>query len=203
MDPSSRRSAFGDVAVVDTSSGTRCCRCRDRRSREVLQALTGADLDEPRGLLRSPMGKWPAPGLQSRAPAAPARTASTSSSPPQSALEGLAGDPAGGRATPASSRPAWTRSTRCASRPAWRLLRRRHRRDDDRARGGPRVDRRAGTRASSAGGPRSPSRRRRGSSRRLVGFEMVDRAIAGHGMRRVRRRREGGSRHERGRDPAS
>ena len=126
------------------------------------------------------MGKWPAPGLQSHAPGYTGEDGFEVFVPPQSALrvwQAILQE--GARRRRRAGRPGRA-ATRCVSRPPWRLY------GDD-------IDEtttvlEAGLewivgwdKGDFNGRAALAEQKATGLSRRLVGFEMVDRAIARHG----------------------
>ena len=153
---------FGDVAVVDTSSRYAVVTLQGPASREVVQALTGADSSG--SLEEFSVHLWGSrrrSGYNLEGFPAPGRTASTSWS--------LRSRPSGsGRrscrreTTPASSRPAGDALGTLRLEAGQPAVRCRRRRDDDRAPGWPRVDCRLGQGRVQREGPRWRSRRPRG-----------------------------------------
>ncbi len=152
-----------------------------------------ADADRRRSRRRSSTtgsrtARSPASAARSRAPATPAKTASKIFVPPHMA------DRCGTRCSrPGSPHGLIPRGPRRARHAAPRSrdapLRQRHRRDDHGARSRPRLDRRLEQGRRSSAATCCARRRRAASTASIVGFEMIERAIARHGHRGVPRRR--------------
>ena len=188
---SSRPDGFGDVAVVDTSSRYALIALQGPLAREVLQPLTGADLSDRRSTTGSRTARSPACGRRSRAPGTPGEDGFEIFTPPQQADARLGGAARRPGATPASCPPASARATRCGSRPrcASTATTSTRRRPCSRPTSSGSS---AGRRATSTAATALAAQKARGLPRRLVGFEMVDRAIARHGYGVLVDGRDGG-----------
>ncbi len=166
----------GDAVAVNSSSRYALIAIQGPKAESVLQPLTGVEPGRPRSTTGSRTASSPASAAPCRAPATPARTASRSSCAPGQAerlwkalLE--AGQPAG--IVPAGLGARDTLRLEAVDAP----LRQRHGRDDDRCSRPASAGSSAGRRPISSARRRSRRRRRR-ASRKLVGFEMIDRGIA-------------------------
>ena len=157
---------FGDVAVLDTSARYALLALQGPLAREVLQSLTGRRSLRPQVLLVHLRGSGGRAGDDLRGPGTPVRTATRSSRRRQQALRVWEALLAGRARTRGSCRrPRGARHA--AARGGDAPLRQRHRRDDHRARGGPRVDRRlgeGGVQRAGRAGRRSGRRRCRAAS---------------------------------------
>ena len=196
----SRSRAVGDAAAIDSSSRYALIALQGPAAREVLQPLTGVDLGD--------IGYyWFAHGEVATARATISRTGYTGEDgfeifvPPNMADRVW-------QALLESGRSADVIPCGLGARDTLRLeagdapVRQRHRRDDDGARGRARVDRRL--EEGRLHRPRSLlEQKERGPSRKLVGFEMIDRGDRAPWLSGGERRPAGRRRHERNADAVS
>ena len=183
--PSTQQLAYALLAVAGAGSARGAAAADGRRSGGDQVLLVRARRSRRR------------PRRRSRAPATRARTASRSSSPPASgrAASGTRSCRPGSAADLMPVRP--RRARHAAPRGGHAPVRQRHRRHDDGARGGPRVDRRLEEGRLHRPRRRSSAEGRRASRASSSGFEMIDRGIARHGYPVVVDGTAGRRRHER------
>ena len=178
----------GDAVAVDSSSRYALIAVQGPAAREVLQPLTGVDLGAIKyywfahGEVAGVRGDDLAHRLHRRGRLRDLRAAGQAG-----ARLGRACSNAGEHVDREAGGP--RRARHAAPRSGDAPLRQRHRRDDDGARGRTSGGSSRGRRATSSAGRRSSAQKAAGVSRKLVGFEMIDRAIARHGSSRHRRRR--------------
>ena len=171
--------AAGEVAVVNSSDRYALIAVQGPKARAILQSLTGVTCSSHQVLLvrarrsrRRPRHRL-AHRLHRRGRLRDLRAAAVRAG----AVEGA---PRGGQA--ARPRPGRSRRARhAAPRGGDAALRQRHGRDHDGPRSRPRLDRRLEQAGFHRPRGAAPRRRPRASPRSIVGFEMVDRAIARHG----------------------
>ncbi len=176
---SARVGEAGDAVAVNTSSRYALIALQGPVAREVLQTLTAVQLDRDQVLLVHDRRGRRVPGSRFRARATRARTGSRSSCRRRwPSASGTRSCERGSRR--GSSRPGSARAIRCGSRrrcvstaTTWTRRRRCSRRIW--------AGLSAGRSRTSSARMCSAVRRQDGVSRKLVGFEVLDRAIARHG----------------------
>ncbi len=170
---------LGDVVAVNTSSRYALIAIQGPAARDILQTLTGVNLSEIKyywfttGEVASRGGNDFAHRLYRRGRLRSVRAAG--------AGRARLGRDSGRRPRRrvGSRRP--RRARHAAARGGDAPVRQRHRRNDDGARSGSRLDRRLEEGRRSSARRCCAGRRRRASPRKLVGFEVLDRGIARHG----------------------